>query len=182
MRISGSGVAAKILDAGKPAAVGIQFTISLTAELGQRNIRLRTPGGISNRYRIMVGDFPEVNEVEPNSQPSQAQRLDTLPVLVNGRILEQDRDFFRFSARRGTDHRRRPAGPHLAPLYPRRRSRMARWVPGALRRRGKRTGAGRTITTSVPTPCCSLPFPKTASTFWKCATFSIAAATRLCTA
>ena len=129
----------------------------------------------------MVGDLPEVNEVEPNSQPSQAQRLDTLPVLVNGRILEQDRDFFRFSARAGQTIVAALQARTLLPYIP---DAVPGWLDGCLvlyDAAGNEL-AGSTITTSVPTPCCCLPFPKTASTFWKCATFSIAAATRLCTA
>jgi hypothetical protein len=69
--------------------------------LGERDIRLVTPGGISNRFRFFVGDLPEINEVEPNSEMKQAQQLPSLPILVNGQITQPDRDFFRFAAKAG---------------------------------------------------------------------------------
>ena len=101
VRVAGAGVAAKVLDAGKPDSVRISVSIALGAELGQRDVRLHTSGGISTRCRLVVGDLPEINEVEPNSEKSQAQRLPSLPLLVNGQILESDRDYFRFSAKAG---------------------------------------------------------------------------------
>ena len=56
---------------------------------------------MSNRFRFYVGDIPEVNEVEPNSEKAQPQVLPALPVLVNGQITENDRDYFRFHAQAG---------------------------------------------------------------------------------
>ena len=101
VRISGPGVIGLVLPGGKPDSTKIAVTIAKDAELGERDIRVGTPGGVSNRYRFVVDDLPEVNETEPNTEPGQAQRLDTLPVLVNGQITEPDRDFFRFKAKAG---------------------------------------------------------------------------------
>jgi hypothetical protein len=101
VHLSGQGVAANVLKVEKPDTVRISVAVAADAPLGERDLRVWTPGGISNRYRFMVGDLPEVNEVEPNNSPAQAQRLPALPVLVNGQILENDRDDFRFAAKAG---------------------------------------------------------------------------------
>ena len=94
VRVSGPGVTAKVVLASKPDTVKIAVTIAPDAEPGERDIRVATLGGVSNRYRFMIGALPEVNEVEPNTEPAQAQKLDALPVLVNGQLTEPDRDFF----------------------------------------------------------------------------------------
>jgi hypothetical protein len=101
VRISGTGVKASVVEVVKTNAVKITVTIDADAELGERDFRLTTPVGLSNRTRFFVGDLPEVNELEPNSEKTQAHRLESLPVLLNGQILEADRDFFRFPAKAG---------------------------------------------------------------------------------
>jgi hypothetical protein len=101
VHLSGQGVAANVLKVEKPDTLRISVTIAADAALGERDLRVWTPGGISNRYRFMIGDLAELNEVEPNNSPAQAQRLPSLPVLVNGQIVEGDRDDFRFAAKAG---------------------------------------------------------------------------------
>jgi hypothetical protein len=124
VRTSGKGVSASLLESPAPDAkdktapkapvikradgtteqtetIRISVTIAPDATLGQRDLRVITPGGISNRFRFLVGQLPEVNEVEPNSEKAQAQQLPALPVVVNGQILQADRDIFRFPARAG---------------------------------------------------------------------------------
>ena len=73
-------------------------------------MRLVTPGGISNRFRFFVGELPEINEIEPNSERDKPQRIESLPVVVNGQILDGDRDFFRFSRQGRADARLRVQG------------------------------------------------------------------------
>ena len=85
----------------KSTSIRISVTIAPDAELGERDLRVVGPSGLSNRYRFFVGDLPEINEVEPNSEKSQAQRIESLPILINGQIMEANRDFFRFSAKAG---------------------------------------------------------------------------------
>ena len=79
----------------------LTVTIGAQAELGPRDLRLVTPNGISNRCCFVVGQVQEVREVEPNSQIGKAQRLPALPVVVNGKIMQADQDFFRFTAKAG---------------------------------------------------------------------------------
>jgi len=89
----------------------VVVNIAADAEPGERDLRIITPVGVSNRARFFVGQLPEVNEVEPNDSPDQAQALPSLPVVVNGQIgalvdrgfyyTAADRDFYRFSAKAG---------------------------------------------------------------------------------
>jgi hypothetical protein len=97
--ITGGGVTARVLDAKDPAKVRIAVAIAPDAEPGVRELRILNAGGASNRARFAVGQLPEINEVEPNSEKSQAQNIAAWPVVVNGQILEGDRDYFRFSAK-----------------------------------------------------------------------------------
>jgi hypothetical protein len=84
-----------------PDVAQVQIVLDADAEIGERDLRLVTPGGVSNRFRFFVGQIPEINEIEPNSTPEQAQELPPLPVLVNGHTDQGDRDLFRFRAKAG---------------------------------------------------------------------------------
>jgi hypothetical protein len=101
VRFTGAGVSASVTRAVGANAVRLSVTIAPDAELGERDLRLVTPGGASNRFRFFVSACTEVVEVEPNSEKNQAQQLPSLPVVVNGQAFEADRDFFRFSAKAG---------------------------------------------------------------------------------
>ena len=101
VRFAGAGVAGSIAEVVNPTTVRISLTVDAGAEAGERDLRLITPGGISNRLRFNVGTLPEINEVEPNTDRTQAQALAALPVLINGQILDNDRDNYRFTATAG---------------------------------------------------------------------------------
>jgi hypothetical protein len=99
--VSGKGVTGRVLSFKDPTHANVQLTVAPDAELTEREIRLITAGGVSNRCHFFIGDIPEVNEIEPNSEKAQPQVLPALPVLVNGQITDSDRDYFRFHARGG---------------------------------------------------------------------------------
>jgi hypothetical protein len=101
VRITGPGVTAKIVQVVNPNAVKVSLTVAPDAELGERDLRLITPGGVSNRVRFFIGSLPDVNEVEPNTDRAKPQQLAALPILINGQILDNDRDNFRFAAKAG---------------------------------------------------------------------------------
>lgn len=84
-----------------PDVARVEVEMAPDAEIGERDLRIITPGGVSNRFRFFVGQVPEVNELEPNSTLESAQVLPALPVLVNGQSFQADRDFFRFQAKAG---------------------------------------------------------------------------------
>ncbi|SPE27267.1 Peptidase domain protein [Candidatus Sulfopaludibacter sp. SbA3] len=99
--ITGGGVTAKPIDSKDANNARIAVTIEPDAALGERELRVMNAGGVSNRYRFQVGDLPEINEKEPNSEKSAPQQIDALPVVINGQITEGDRDYFRFHAKAG---------------------------------------------------------------------------------
>ncbi len=118
VRLSGTGVNAKVLQVVNPTTVKAALEIAPNAEPGQRDLRLVTPGGVTNRLRFFVGELPEINETEPNTERSQAQNLDALPVVVNGQVLERDRDYYRFSAKAGQVLVIRLEGRRVLPYLP----------------------------------------------------------------
>jgi hypothetical protein len=99
--VTGGGVTGRVLETKSATQARVSVTIALDAAPGEREFRLRNAGGVSNRARFMVGTLPEINEVEPNSTKAQAQKIASLPVVINGQILPSDRDYFQFHARAG---------------------------------------------------------------------------------
>ena len=52
--------------------------------------------------RFVVGSYAETNEAEPNDHAGQANPIAKLPIVVNGALNRgEDRDWFRFSAKKG---------------------------------------------------------------------------------
>jgi hypothetical protein len=116
VRVSGEGVTGKVLSvehkepekkkkrldaADNPDTAQVEVTLTSDAAVGERDLRLISPGGVSNRFRFYVGQVPELREVEPNSLKEEAQVLESLPMLVNGQAFQADRDIFRFKAKAG---------------------------------------------------------------------------------
>ena len=58
------------------------LAIARDAEPGERELRILNAGGVSNRFRFMVGELPEIMDVEPNSEKSAPQKIASLPVTV----------------------------------------------------------------------------------------------------
>ena len=107
VRISTPGVTAQVLPPPKgrkpsPRQVTLKLTAAKDAPPGMHQLRVVTPGGVSNALRFFVSTLPETIESEPNDTPLQATELGSLPVAVSGMLNRgMDRDCFRFSARRG---------------------------------------------------------------------------------
>jgi hypothetical protein len=84
-------------------SVTLKVTAAPDAPVGVRELRVATPRGVSSTGLIIVGDEPEVQEVEPNDSPEKAQRV-MLPVTINGRIqAAEDVDQYRFTAHAGEE-------------------------------------------------------------------------------
>lgn len=98
VRFTGSGISANIPN--DPRLV-LSFEIAPDAPLGNHQIRLITPNGVSNPQNFLVGNLPEKNEQEPNSTQEEANMLE-LPVTVNGAVTSiDDVDIFHFNLRKG---------------------------------------------------------------------------------
>ncbi len=86
-------------------AVVLKVTIDPDAALGNRELRLAAPLGLTNPIYFQVGALPEVREQEPDEAYRTAKLPPLppleLPVVVNGQILPGDVDTFHFNARKG---------------------------------------------------------------------------------
>ena len=79
------------------------FTVHVAKDVpvGNYDIRVVAPAGLSNFRAFVVGDWPETLEKEPNDDPLKAQRV-SLPVVVNGCLDRQtDVDHYVFTAKKG---------------------------------------------------------------------------------
>ncbi len=98
VRFNGSGISGNIPT--NPQLV-LSFEIASDAPLGNHQIRLITPNGVSNPQNFIVGDLPEMKEQEPNSTTDEANLLE-LPATVNGTVASiDDVDLFRFTLKKG---------------------------------------------------------------------------------
>jgi len=88
------------LNANSVATLSVE--IPAEAAIGLADLRLVTPGGVSNRVWFDVGQLPEVTETQSNTSFEKALPLPALPVTVNGQLKEGGRrDYFRFAAKAG---------------------------------------------------------------------------------
>lgn len=80
------------------------FAVSIAgeAEVGVVWVRVVDASGASEVMPFVVGDWPEVNEVEPNDRSDAAQALAELQLVVNGLLQKGgDVDHYRMSLARG---------------------------------------------------------------------------------
>ena len=98
VRFNGSGISGQI--PSNPRLV-LSFEIASDAPLGNHQIRLITPKGVSNPQNFLVGNLPEMKENEPNNILDQANVLE-LPVTVSGVVSSiDDLDVFKFKLSKG---------------------------------------------------------------------------------
>jgi hypothetical protein len=62
------------------------FDIEAGAASGAHLARVYDASGASSPILFIVGDHPEALEVEPNDEGAKAQAIDSLPLIVNGRL------------------------------------------------------------------------------------------------
>jgi hypothetical protein len=93
-------------------APAIAETVTLEVSLapgvmpGERELRLKTPGGVSNPLAFSIGQLPETSgPVATSTSPRAGRRSSdpevSLPVIINGQILPGKVDRYRFAARKG---------------------------------------------------------------------------------
>ena len=84
--------------------ITLRVTVAADAPLGVREFRVATPHhGSSTIGLLVIGDEPEINEVEPNNDTEHAQPV-TVPCVVNGKIqASEDVDCFKFTATAGQE-------------------------------------------------------------------------------
>jgi hypothetical protein len=82
-------------------AVKFKVTVPKDVPLGTHDVRVVSKSGLSNPRAFVIGDLAEANEVEPNNDVGQAQKI-ALNTTVNGVISTPiDVDYFSFKAAAG---------------------------------------------------------------------------------
>jgi len=100
--LSGEGVEAQLKDTSNAAALPVELKIAPNALPGLREVRVVTPRGTSNAGRIWIGGYPEINEADNNNTLATAQKLEKIPVTVNGQVNGgEDVDAYTFQANAG---------------------------------------------------------------------------------
>lgn len=77
-----------------------KIKVAPDCRLGIHALRLRTATGITDLMTFMVGALPEVAEVEPNTEFTAPQAIQT-GVTISGVIQNEDQDFFVIDAKKG---------------------------------------------------------------------------------
>ncbi len=115
--------------------VTLRVTLATNAEPGERELRIATPGGLSNPLRFQVGQLPEYTKRDVKTVPDAVNfrqiRFNTeqkavapremnltLPATVNGQILPGGVDRYRFQARKGLKLVVSAAARELIPYLP----------------------------------------------------------------
>ncbi len=81
--------------------IRLRFVVAPDAELGERELRLKSTLGLSNPVTFHVGQVREHSEKEPNSKTTDSDVLPSLPLVINGRIMPGDVDRFRLELSKG---------------------------------------------------------------------------------
>lgn len=86
-----------------PAADSGKIELTIPGDLPADRIWLRlfNAEGASTPYPLLVGNLPELNEVEPNNSPKSAQKLAEPSVTVNGVLDSGDVDAFAIPLKAG---------------------------------------------------------------------------------
>ncbi|MGA2618206.1 MAG: hypothetical protein ABSF26_11385 [Thermoguttaceae bacterium] len=66
--------------------VRVTIAIAPDAELGEHDVRLLTPEGVSMRGRFVVDELPERAAMKLNSRKTDAVGVESLPAVLNGQI------------------------------------------------------------------------------------------------
>jgi IPT/TIG domain-containing protein len=96
VRVSGQGVRCKVMDSSE-SQITAQVTIAPNAPVGRRDLRVITPRGTFVQM-FEVGGLSEQMEPEPNDDWATAPMVE-MPLILNGKILAEDYDHFRFRAK-----------------------------------------------------------------------------------
>lgn len=86
----------------KVEARKVELTIAVDAsvEPGNHLVRVRTRTGISHARQFFVGPYPNVAEVEPNSEFDTAQPI-ALDQTIEGLITSEDVDYYKLTVKKG---------------------------------------------------------------------------------
>ena len=88
------------MDGANPAQLKVKLKLEPTARLGTHVVRVRTAGGISEAATLSVGQYPVVDEKEPNNDFAAPQKI-ALNTSVHGVADNEDIDYYLVEAKKG---------------------------------------------------------------------------------
>jgi hypothetical protein len=83
-----------------PTTLKVKLHIDPACPLGEHVFRVRTKSGISYARSFFIGQFPTVEEKEPNTLFEEAQTI-TTNVTIAGVARNEDTDYYRIDAKKG---------------------------------------------------------------------------------
>jgi hypothetical protein len=86
--------------AENPTTIKVKLHIEPNCPLGEQLFRVRTKSGISYARNFFVGQFPTVEEKEPNTLLEEAQPI-TSGVTIAGIARNEDTDYYRIECKKG---------------------------------------------------------------------------------
>ncbi|MDB6072899.1 MAG: putative serine proteinase, subtilase family, partial [Verrucomicrobiaceae bacterium] len=94
------GFTLKKVDKVTPAAVTTTIAIAPDVPLGNHMIRIRTKTGLSHARQFFVGQYPNVEEKEPNDDFNTPQVVG-FNQTIEGIVKSEDVDYYRLTAKKG---------------------------------------------------------------------------------
>ncbi len=88
------------IDIKDPKHVVAKLLIAPDATLGEHSLRLRSPGGLTELRSFWVGQFPTVEEKEPNATFDASQRIE-LNQTIAGIAANEDDDYYVVTLKKG---------------------------------------------------------------------------------
>ncbi|NDA65671.1 MAG: hypothetical protein EBY09_03365 [Verrucomicrobia bacterium] len=86
--------------------VELTLSIAKSVQAGNHVMRVRTKSGISHMRQFFASPFPNVEEMEPNSEFVSAQKI-ALNQTIEGVILAEDVDYYKVTVKKGDGSLRR---------------------------------------------------------------------------
>lgn len=94
------GITTVSMNTSNAAELKVRLKIDAGARLGQHVVRVRTAGGISEARTFSVGQYPVVQEKEPNNDFAAPQAI-ALNSTVHGVANNEDIDYYLIGAKKG---------------------------------------------------------------------------------
>ncbi len=95
-----SGISLHSIEAKDDKHVVGKFTVAPDAALGEHSLRLRSSHGVTEVKSFWVGQFPTVDEAEPNNGFDEVQRVE-LNTTVHGVAGNEDEDYYVVTLKKG---------------------------------------------------------------------------------
>ena len=100
MSYNPAGIKALEFKAENPTTVKVKLHIEPNCPLGEQIFRVRTKSGLSYARNFFVGQFPTVDEKEPNTLLEEAQPI-TSGVTLFGVAKNEDTDYYKIECKKG---------------------------------------------------------------------------------